>query len=96
MAAILPDLETSYKEEINPKNDLPTKITNTSVSCLERPIKQALDIMDRQDAIKSYTWHNLPGGLTGELIERILYESYIIKGKVSSSIRKQLATQRKD
>ena len=73
MAAILPDLETLYKAGINPKNGLPTKITNISVSCLERPIKQALDIMDRQDAIKRYTWHNLPGGLTGELIERILY-----------------------
>lgn len=36
-------------------------------------IKRALRILDEQNAIKRFKWHNLPSGLTGNLVERMLY-----------------------
>lgn len=35
--------------------------------------RRLLRIIDEQDAVRRYTWHNLPNELSGELIERILY-----------------------
>lgn len=36
-------------------------------------IKRAIRILDEQNAIKRFKWHNLPSGLTGNLVERMLY-----------------------
>lgn len=76
MGANLPDIKTLLQAGIDPKTKLPIKMV--SIDCsgdvnLEMPIRQALEIMDRQDAVKRYIWHNLPSGLTGEMMERILY-----------------------
>lgn len=40
---------------------------------LKPNIKKVLRVMDEQTAINRYTWTNLPNGLTGQMIERILY-----------------------
>ena len=36
-------------------------------------LKKNLEIQDRQDALTRYKWLNLPKGLTGKLIEQVLY-----------------------
>ena len=40
---------------------------------LKDGIKRQLRILDEQDAVRRYTWLNLPNELNGQLIERILY-----------------------
>lgn len=40
---------------------------------LKCEIKKSLRIVDEQDAVNRYTWYNLPAGLNGQLLERILY-----------------------
>lgn len=40
---------------------------------LKDDIKRQLRIVDEQDAIHRYNWFNLPSGLTGDKIERMLY-----------------------
>jgi hypothetical protein len=42
-------------------------------SALRDSIVDQLKLLDMQDAIKRYVWHNLPNGLTSELMERMLY-----------------------
>lgn len=58
---------------INPKTGLPIKFESGIASCVKGDIKKNLRIMDEQNAINRYTWYNLPKGLSGQLIERILY-----------------------
>ena len=36
-------------------------------------VKRQLNIVDLQNALNIYTWYNLPKGLTGNIIEKILY-----------------------
>lgn len=59
---------------INPENGLPYKYETEEVSKLG--IKSTLRVLDRQDAVNRYKWYNLPKGLDGRLIERILYYRY--------------------
>lgn len=40
---------------------------------LARDIKKTLRILDEQNAINRYEWFNLPSGLDGQLLERMLY-----------------------
>lgn len=40
---------------------------------LKENIRKQLRIIDEQDAINRFTWYNLPEGLNGRLMERILY-----------------------
>lgn len=40
---------------------------------LKEDIKRQLRVIDEQDAVHRYNWYNLPSGLTGEKIERMLY-----------------------
>lgn len=40
---------------------------------LKTGIKKQLRILDEQNAINRFTWFNLPSGLDGQLLERILY-----------------------
>lgn len=74
MSARLPDNETLLQAGIDPKTGLPLKL---ATSCGTSPLKEAmvgtLSKMDEQDAINRFTWYNLPKGLTGQLIEKILY-----------------------
>lgn len=68
---VLPDIETIIQLGIDPKTGLPIRIGNSIQ--LKENIRKLLRIKDEQDAINRYVWHNLPKGLTSELIERILY-----------------------
>lgn len=46
---------------------------NEPCFALKDGIKKQLRILDEQDAVNRYVWHNLPNELNGQLIERILY-----------------------
>ena len=58
---------------IDPKTGLPIKWMGGGDVALKSNIKRNLRIIDEQDAINRFTWYNLPPGLDGQLIERILY-----------------------
>lgn len=72
MTAKLPDIETIIQLGINPKTGLPLKFATPSCEIKEN-IRKQLRILDEQNAINRYTWYNLPNGLDGQLLERILY-----------------------
>lgn len=73
MSARLPDISTLIQAGIDPRTGLPRKMTSTSEGNIKPNIKHLLRIVDEQDAINRYTWYNLPNGLDGQMIERILY-----------------------
>ena len=66
-------LDLYIQAGIDPKTGLPLKCSGSVPSELVNNVKRQLNIVDLQDALNRYTWYNLPKGLTGNLIERILY-----------------------
>ena len=66
-------LDLYIQAGIDPKTGLPLKVSGSVPSELVNNVKRQLNIVDLQDALNRYTWYNLPKGLTGNLIERILY-----------------------
>lgn len=66
-------LDLYIQAGIDPKTGLPLKASGNLPSELVNNVKRQLNIVDLQDALNRYTWYNLPKGLTGNLIERILY-----------------------
>ena len=71
--AKLYDPQLFIQAGINPKTGLPLKFDN-GLSCITKSdIKKQLRIVDEQNAINRFTWYNVPEGLNGRLIERILY-----------------------
>lgn len=72
MTAKLPDINTILQLGINPKTGLPLKFATPSCEIKEN-IRKQLRILDEQNAINRYKWFNLPNGLDGQLLERILY-----------------------
>ena len=58
---------------INPKNGLPYKFDDGKNCISKSDIKRQLRIVDEQNAVNRFTWYNLPEGLNGRLMERILY-----------------------
>lgn len=71
--ATLPDIKTLLQAGIDPKTGLPLKFGGGVDGSFKPANKRLLEIIDRQDAIGRYEWFNLPEGLSGDLIERILY-----------------------
>lgn len=69
--AKITDIQTYIQAGINPKTGLPVKYDDAAV--LKDNIRKNLRILDEQDAINRYVWYNLPSGLDGQLLERILY-----------------------
>lgn len=67
------DVNSYIQAGIDPKTGLPLKATSGDPDHLVSDIKRILRIMDGQTAYNRYTWVNVPEGLTGELIERVLY-----------------------
>ena len=64
------------KAGINPKTGgklLPPSTTLGETSLIKDAFKLALRIKDEQNAVMRYSWYNLPDGLNGELVERMLY-----------------------
>lgn len=72
MGPKLPNIKDLIAAGINPKTGLPIKLPAEDEN-LKANVFQTLSILDRQQALNRYTWYNLPEGLTGELIERVLY-----------------------
>lgn len=72
MAAKLPDVRTLIQAGINPRTGLPMKLGDPDGS--PKPeLKRFLRIIDEQDAVNRYKWFNLPGNITGQELERMLY-----------------------
>lgn len=69
----LPNLEGLLSAGIDPKTGLPIKFVEDSTG-LKGKIKEDLRIVDKSEAVRRFVWHNLPDGITGDLIERVLYE----------------------
>lgn len=73
IGASMYDINAYVQAGIDPKTGLPIRMENKNPSCVKGDIKKNLRIMDEQNAVNRYTWYNLPKGLSGQLIERILY-----------------------
>ena len=58
---------------IDPKTGLPLKMEASNKCELKGNIKKILRIIDEQQAINKYQWYNLPSGLDGQFMERLLY-----------------------
>lgn len=67
------NLEPYIAAGVDPKTGLPVKMGPSADCITAEDIKRQLRIVDEQNAINRFTWYNLPDGLTGELLERILY-----------------------
>ena len=70
--AALYDPNMLIQAGIDPKTGLPLKQAEKKEG-LKGNIKKLLRIVDEQDALNRFTWYNLPDGLDGQLVERILY-----------------------
>lgn len=70
--ASMPQIETLIAMGIDPKTGLPYKFGGNP-QALKDGIRKNLRVLDEQQAIRSFAWYNLPNGLTGDLMERILY-----------------------
>lgn len=68
----LPNLEPLLAAGIDPKTGLPYKMASSDVT-LKQDMKRLFRIVDEQDAVNTFEWYNLPNGLTGEELERMLY-----------------------
>lgn len=64
-----------YDQSLLKAAGLTRKNADTAIpnSCLKPDIKKALRVIDEQTAVNRYKWIGLPKGLTGKLIERVLY-----------------------
>lgn len=69
----LPNLEPLIAAGIDPKTGLPRKVSNSNPCFLKENIKHNLRIIDEQDAVNRYVWRNLPEGISGQMLERMLY-----------------------
>lgn len=65
------DLKQFLEAGIDPKTGLPIRLDENCE--LKSNIKKALRILDEQNAVNRYVWYNLPNGLDGQLLERIMY-----------------------
>ena len=71
--AKLPDIRTLVQAGIDPRTGLPIKWASGSDCALKDSIKRVLMLNDEQVAINRFKWYNLPDGIDGNLLERILY-----------------------
>ena len=70
---MLPNIQAIIQAGIDPETGLPIKMGNPFGKFTENDAKKFLRVIDEQDAINRFNWYNLPDGINGELIERILY-----------------------
>lgn len=70
--AFLPNLDLIYAAGLDPKTGLPRKLIDSSCA-LKENIKRQLRIVDEQNFVNRFKWYNLPHGINGNLLERILY-----------------------
>lgn len=74
--ARLTDINLMIQAGIDPKTGLPLKFGGVNKCALKKQIKQVLRVQDEQTAVNRYKWHNLPSGLDGQLLERIIYYKF--------------------
>ena len=68
------DTDTIIQAGIDPKTGAPAKSDNgDALASIKSDVKKQLRILDEQDAVNRFVWYNLPKGLNGRLMERILY-----------------------
>lgn len=65
------DYETPLKLGIDPFTGAPTRLA--SEGKLKDEVRKTIRIIDEQEAVNRFTWYNLPDGISGQLLERILY-----------------------
>lgn len=70
---VLPQIESFLQAGIDPKTKLPLKFIDAQEGELKNNIKRVLRIVDAQDAINRYTWHNIPCELSSQEFERLIY-----------------------
>lgn len=71
--AYLTDPSLFIQAGMDPTTKLPLKMVGSSPCHLKQNFKRALRVIDEQDATNRYTWYNLPDGLNGQMLERMLY-----------------------
>lgn len=69
----LPNLEPLIAMGLDPKTRLPLKVVSSAPCAVKENIKRLIRIQDEQDAVNRYTWYNLPSGINGQMLERMLY-----------------------
>ena len=62
---------------IDPKTGRPNRASGGE-SVKRQDIRHAMRVMDEQDAVNRYQWFNLPSGITGQFLERMLYYKYTV------------------
>jgi hypothetical protein len=74
----LPDIATLLAAGIDPKTGLPMKLGKQSQRDTELKFnaRRLLRIQDEQRAVNSFTWYNLPAGISSQELERLLYLKY--------------------
>ena len=68
----LPNLEPVLAMGINPETGRPIKMEDP-ICGLKDAMKKELRVFDQQNAVNRYRWYNLPSGITGQLLEKMLY-----------------------
>lgn len=69
----LANLEPYIAAGIDPKTGLPVKLASALEGAKKGDIMKLLRIMDEQDAVNRYVWHNLPCNISSQELERMIY-----------------------
>ena len=69
----LPNLQDLIAAGIDPHTGLPLKLIGGKPQYLVEDAMRSFRLIDEQNALNRFNWINLPDGLSGNLIERILY-----------------------
>jgi len=69
----IPNIEPIIAAGIDPKTGLPIKMTTGSKCDTKINFKRLLRIIDEQDAVNRYVWHNLPCNISSLELERLIY-----------------------
>lgn len=65
------DYSTYFAMGIDPFTGDPLK--RKKETNIKEDVRKAIRIMDEQEAVNRYNWYNLPSGIDGQLLERIIY-----------------------
>ena len=69
----IPNLQDLIAAGIDPHTGLPLKLIGGKPQYLVEDAMRSFRLIDEQNALNRFNWINLPDGLSGNLIERILY-----------------------
>lgn len=67
-----PDIIPFIAAGMDPRTGLPKKAIDAPFA-LKESLQKTFRVVDEQDAVNRYVWHNLPLGLNSQMMERILY-----------------------